>query len=722
MLRILTLLPLVLFNLTLTSSKLYSAPEEEKLYKRIDELIATGRNLSALRLVNDQIEKQPQSEFAWHAKGGIFHDLGNNYKAIASFEKAIEINPAHIESYTSLSMIWQYGEMNSQKASEVANLAVINNPDSAEAFVCRGIMHNSFKKDPERALKDFEKAVNLEPTKPSHQIHIINWFRSNRPPAELLTRSKRAFELFPDDAQICVSYAIALQSAGQADKALRELQSLLTRDSTSPSAYLGLARFHRNNNDSHAELETLDLLASTFKDHASYQLMPIQHLLRQEQDVIARQRFEKWVKSVSPPERGVGYMKIADHYFQKKDYQTAADYFSSALASNEELRHAYTLRSICLRNLGKIAQCLEDIQTLRNMYPDDAFSLYLEIEHHRNFGTPAELFAALQEIPLTPPCSRLNKSWMSVEISNLIKIYKTKGEPQKALAAANYAIEHLVPSARSYTTRAELYEDSNQVDSALADYNAAIQLDPKSAFMYIQLADFYRNLSRTEDALKAYNRAIELDPAYAYAYTSRATFHESLKDYSSSRADFEKAIELDPSDAYAQNSLGRLLFKLGEMEKAIEHYTLAIQNDPKYHYAYSARGKALQSQGKHSEAINDFNKAITLKPNNDLLLLWRAESLMEQGKHNAAFNDILNALTISKLVPKPTLARNVLCAMTPQELALAVDRITAISEKMPKNPGLFYMRAIAHELDGQPIKSKDDFNRVRSLIEADKNL
>lgn len=166
--------------------------------------------------------------------------------------------------------------------------------------------------------------------------------------------------------------------------------------------------------------------------------------------------------------------------------------------------------------------------------------------------------------------------------------------------------------ARAYTNRGLAYQTKGEPDRAIADYNRAIELDPKLAFAYSGRADAYKDRGELDRAIADYNRAIELDPNYADAYNGRGIAFEAKGDMDKAIAYYTRALELDPEFVRAYNGRGNAYKAKGELKSAIADYNRAIDLDPNYVYAYSNRAAVSEASGDLAKARADRGKAAEL--------------------------------------------------------------------------------------------------------------
>jgi tetratricopeptide (TPR) repeat protein/DNA-binding winged helix-turn-helix (wHTH) protein len=182
-------------------------------------------------------------------RGRFFLEKRNPEKAIAEFQRAINLDPAYALAYAGLAdaYIWQasftsgvdtelYG-----KAKTATDKALQLDPNLADAHSSLGRIKHWHDWDWEGAEKSFRRAIELNPNSVNaHQFYsrlLTTLGRYDEALAEMHT----ARELDPRSADLGVPLSGILEKRGEFDEALRVLQSTLEMDKESVFARRGIA-------------------------------------------------------------------------------------------------------------------------------------------------------------------------------------------------------------------------------------------------------------------------------------------------------------------------------------------------------------------------------------------------------------------------------------------------------------------------------------------------
>jgi tetratricopeptide (TPR) repeat protein len=151
----------------------------------------------SLTLWNDIIEKSPAAAQAYDGRAGAYRDNGDYNRAIADFNKAMELDPGFAAAYFGRGYIYcaflgkidpaiadlkkavalapdfpdawntlgiAYGmEDSCGPATMGFDRAIALKPDFADAYVNRGLAYMNCSGNPGRAIADFTKAITLDP-------------------------------------------------------------------------------------------------------------------------------------------------------------------------------------------------------------------------------------------------------------------------------------------------------------------------------------------------------------------------------------------------------------------------------------------------------------------------------------------------------------------------------------------------------------------------------
>ena len=201
----------------------------------------------------------------------------------------------------------------------------------------------------------------------------------------------------------------------------------------------------------------------------------------------------------------------------------------------------------------------------------------------------------------------------------------SKGEYQKALVAANTAVELNPVHAWCYDVRAYANKKNGNLEQALSDYSKACELTHNASPDLIRKrADMLVLLGRESEALELVKEDLEplilnaaSDERMVEALRSRGSFYKSLGKSELAIADFSRAIELKPEQSSYYRDRGdyyreqdKYKLALADLNKAIELLT-----DDGDLEAYISRAALFVNMEQFDKAITDYEKYVELSSN-----------------------------------------------------------------------------------------------------------
>jgi tetratricopeptide (TPR) repeat protein len=124
----------------------------------------------------------------------------------------------------------------------------------------------------------------------------------------------------------------------------------------------------------------------------------------------------------------------------------------------------------------------------------------------------------------------LTQLQLAVVLNSRGVAYDMTGEPDKAIADFNAAIQINAEYGEAYVNRGLAWAKKRDYDRAEADFTAATR-DEKFAFLaFNNRGNIYAEKGDYDHAIEDYSRAIRLRPDYADAYYGRANVHNELGD------------------------------------------------------------------------------------------------------------------------------------------------------------------------------------------------
>lgn len=271
-------------------------------------------------------------------------------------------------------------------------------------------------------------------------------------------------------------------------------------------------------------------------------------------------------------------LKLAEKYFQAKDYPASESTLRIILAATPDDAAANELLAYIAANTGDHerfhnlllkASSQSDCSPKALYYLGSSFlergKFELAIDHlNRSLQKAGDFFEALHD---------------------LAAAQAQMGDTQSALQNFTKALGFRNDSADLHFNIGRLHDELDQLELALVQYERAVQIDPSYAEAWCNLGVDLARVMRYEDALLSYEKALALRPNDATTWSNKGVALSSLKRLPEALAAYEQAIRLNPKYAQAWLNKASYLHDQKQYPQAISAYESALELDPKLHYA-----------------------------------------------------------------------------------------------------------------------------------------
>lgn len=263
------------------------------------------------------------------------------------------------------------------------------------------------------------------------------------------------------------------------------------------------------------------------------------------------------------PFRESSYFYEAMAFTDLQQYWNAIESYNRVLDINPKLVNGRINRSVAYGYVGDDNMAMKDLKAVEDIDPDNLMLLnnraciYLRMGDVSNFVADIERATSL-------------KNSSAESYINLGNYYKLINDFDKALWAADKAIEINPNSATAHLLRAEARYAKNEKSSLIAkDCKKAISLSkkrPKTLHEYAKTkankAKAYMIMNNSKKAIQLYTEALTHIDKMIVVYPSTYMLHyhkgeiyQSMKLTEKAKAAFEKVLEINPNNFQAKQAL-----------------------------------------------------------------------------------------------------------------------------------------------------------------------
>lgn len=472
-----------------------------------------------------------QSPAEYFRKGLIKNHLGNLDEAIASYTKAIQIDPRYIDAYNSRG-IAKFNKNEMKEAIEDFTIALQLNPYLAEVYNNRGNARSEMNEIDE-AISDYTKAIQINP------YHAESY--CNRGLVKLENQDiKEAIEDFTQALYINPYYVEAYIYLGEAKLKNQEMEGSIL-------AYNEAIR-----------------LAPKFAN-AYFQRGTAKE---------ANKDFEGAIQDYTEAIRL--HPQLIDAYVNRgraktiqRDFEGAIDDFTEVIRIEPQSAEAYNNRGLAKFDKADLKGAIEDFSEAIRLKPNNANA----------YNNRANAYYVQKDLEMA-----LLDANKAIEIDpNMAEIYNSRGNIKRkkydfegAIHDYNEAIRLFPEYSLNYANRGLAKFHQQDIEGAILDYTEAIHLNPEDAESYNNRGFAKSKKGDLEGAISDYNEAIRLQPQFALVYNNRGNAKKDKKDFEGALSDYTEAIYFNPQFASAYYNRGLVKETKRDLQGAIEDYELGL--------------------------------------------------------------------------------------------------------------------------------------------------
>lgn len=391
------------------------------------------------------LEINPNNVSAWANRASAYERLGEYDKALADYDRAIELQP---------NGIWQ--NVRQRLFEKMPADYKINSP---EFFMDRAASHYK-KQNYALAIEDYTQALKLDPNNQSAYFNRALCYDGLGDNNSALADLNKLLELNPNfDSAAYYNRASAYKNLGDYDKAIADYTRVAENYSRAIETFnRALENYNRDPSITSGDGYTLTVSSAGFVTvhTGGFEIKPL--------DFVSLVDFGKLAQK-----------NLGDCYKDLKNYSRAVEAYTQAINLAPNYQEAYFDRAWCYGELGDNEKALNDYNKLLELNPNyDSAAYYnraLAYNNLKQYDKAIADYSKALEIDPNNQDAYFNRG--------LMYIYTDKYD--YALADYNKLLE-LNPNyaGNAYNNRGWIYEKLGNLNKALAEYDKALELDPNN--------------------------------------------------------------------------------------------------------------------------------------------------------------------------------------------------------------------------------------------------
>lgn len=280
---------------------------------------------------------------------------------------------------------------------------------------------------------------------------------------------------------------------------------------------------------------------------------------------------------------------------------------------------------------------------------------------------------------------------------------------QKAMAAAQQAVQLDDDSPDAHAVLGEVYKSARNPNSSLAEFNRAAELEPSSDAVYRDLGDAYRDSDHVQESIAAYQKAVTANSYYVSNHNALGSAYFEQGDSAKALPEFQKEIEISNDNFVGYENVGAVYLRRGKWVEAIPQFQKALTLHPNAN-DYSNLGTAYFFLRQYEEAVKMYEKAVQTTNGDEELWGNLGDSYRWLGQTDKAQGAYKRAIAVARTDPTAETAAPILgdigllyAKMGDQTQAARYIRLAR--SKAPSDLQIIYSEGAAYAVLGQPTNA-----------------
>lgn len=513
------------------------------------------------------LEQRPGDPEILHALAVAEWRLEKIQPAIEHLQQALAIDPAHLKSSSTLSLVQFSAKRDAAAAERTLRKAVERLPGSAEAFVNLGSFYALTGRQ-DAAEAQFRKAIEIDPNYAPALLQLST-LQQRAGRLDEVEQTLLQLSSLPDGSYRTI-HALFLFQGGQPDRAIAELKRIHAEEP--------------GNTDVRARLVEA-YLATDRLDEAERTLTEALRKNRHDLDALEQQ----------------GRLHL-----RKQRFKEAEETLKEVIQRRPQSVPAAQALARAYRAQG---QGEDSVRELRRILDIDPFLLDIRLELSAALRNSRDLRGAMSAIETTPDAQKQDVRWLIERGWVLLALGRTADA--RPVVAKSLATSR-TPATLLQAGLLEINEKNHSAGRAL--FEEALRAAPDNVEALASIAHSFATEGKPAEATERIRRQSELAAKSAPIQVVLGNLHERSRDVTAARAAYRKALEVDSSYAPAAIALARLDMLEGRWDEARKDIQAVLARNKRHVEALLALGMIEDGAGRNEAAIDAYREVLKVQP------------------------------------------------------------------------------------------------------------
>jgi len=334
------------------------------------------------------------------------------------------------------------------------------------------------------------------------------------------------------------------------------------------------------------------------------------------------------------------YIQKANIYSKKDQHEKAIEVFKKAIEISDTSADLYSLIGMEYLFLDQYQNAKQNFIKCIELDIEDYSALYNIIYCFDFLDETEEAIDFLNAYLDKNPYSEV--AW-----HQLGRQYIETKQPEKALAAFDFAIISDDTFIGAYLEKAKVLEQLKRYEDAIENYKITIAIEDSTAYAFIKIGYCYERLNMPDLALQHYYQAVKEDPASDNGWMRITKFFIAKKDYQKALFYIQKAIDIDANSAAYWLLYATINERLALLEDAEIGYKKTIELGEYELSTWLSRGDILIKLGAYDAAKLNFVQALEYHPKSEELEFRLSGVCLKLNNTEAGYAHLLTGLHIN---------------------------------------------------------------------------